>query len=144
MLHYTTRTKSDRLPKPGMNFRYSDTFSPSSFSLAESLVMNSATRYFVPEQPPTLNNSTTARGSAANDNTNSRQRVLHGHKAVETSKSHHGNYPMAHPEGHSDQFPAPPKAWECCGCKQKFYNFEKQCSFCATTYCKDCRKIPWK
>jgi hypothetical protein len=51
---------------------------------------------------------------------------------------------MTHPEGHCDQFPAPPKAWECCGCRQKFYSFEKQCDFCGTLYCKDCKKIPWK
>lgn len=41
-------------------------------------------------------------------------------------------------------FPYPPKAWQCCGCMEEFYNFEKECTFCAAIYCNDCKMIPWR
>lgn len=74
-----------------------------------------------------------------------RQRTSHGQTSANPPNSRRlKSKNTAHPDGHCVEFPPPPKAWECCGCKQKYYNFEKLCSFCATLYCKDCKKIPWK
>lgn len=51
---------------------------------------------------------------------------------------------MSYPEGFCELFPPPPRTWQCCGCEEKFYNFERECTLCATNYCKHCKTIPWK
>lgn len=128
-----------------MKVEYSDASCLSTHPFAEESIVDDTEELIRAEHIPNLTESTMTCNYVADYVYESRQRPLHGYLSAETLHSRRLQpRSMGHPEGHCDQFPAPPKAWECCGCKQKFYNFEKQCSFCATLYCKDCKKIPWK
>ena len=133
-------------PKPAMKVEYPAT-SHSSFHLPKGLTIacDETKKLLSTEDNPFSTVLKVAPWLVTNQNCSNRQQILHGHTTTEPPNSDlRQGSTMTHPEGHCDQFPAPPKAWECCGCKQKFYNFEKQCNFCATLYCKDCKTIPWK
>ncbi|KAJ4988473.1 hypothetical protein SVAN01_06090 [Stagonosporopsis vannaccii] len=126
-----------------MKVEYSDASYTSLYPFTEAPIVDDTKQLVVANYTPSLIVLKASCGFVAAHG--SRQRLLDGRTTAKaptsprlTPKS------MGHPEGHSDQFPAPPKAWECCGCKQRFYNFEKECNFCATLFCKDCKKIPWK
>jgi hypothetical protein len=118
-----------------------NTFAKASFTVGDTKELLPA------EHTPILREPTTTYGFVADHTYGRRQSRPQGYSRASVEIPHsHRLHPRSaeHPDGHSDQFPAPPRAWECCGCKQKFYNFEKQCDFCATLHCKDCKKIPWK
>lgn len=128
-----------------MKAGYSDASYLSLYPVAGATTVDDAKELFNVENKPILTDSTAACEFVVGQIDRSQQKILHGHTTARTPNSHRLRpKSTAHSEGHSDLFPAPPKAWECCGCGQKFYNFEKQCDFCATLFCKDCKKIPWK
>ncbi|KAF1923312.1 uncharacterized protein M421DRAFT_425968 [Didymella exigua CBS 183.55] len=138
----TRQADFNQTSKPAMKAALTDTFYPSFYLVTRAPIPDDTKNSF---RAGHQHESIAASGVFADHVHGSRQRPLHG---CSTTKTQH-DYRLRpkstrHPEGHCDQFPAPPKAWECCGCNQKFYNFEKQCNFCATLFCKDCKKIPWK
>lgn len=128
-----------------MKVEYSDASYASLYPFAGVPIIKDETQLSKADYTPSLIHWEASCGCVAGKLYRNRQRILNGHATARaTVRQRLTPKSMGHPEGHSDQFPAPPKAWECCGCKQKFYNFEKECNFCATLFCKDCKKIPWK
>ena len=146
MHHKRASLEPAESPEPAMKVEYSAAYhSPSKTLEGPTLACDDTKKLLNTEYEPFLTLSNAAPWLVVNPAYGTRQRTLHDDAISKPSIDYLcKRFPMTHPEGHCDQFPAPPKAWECCGCKQRFYNFEKQCNFCATLYCKDCKKIPWK
>lgn len=145
IIQHHTRSNPKKRRSSAMKAEYSDTSYTSLYPLTEISAADGAGQLCSTDCKSALIGSKISCEFVADKRRASRQRSLDGHAAAKAAISYRlPPRSMAHPEGHSDQFPAPPKAWECCGCKQKFYNFEKECNFCATLFCKDCKKIPWK